>query len=133
MPDETWLAFEAMHALRPALRDEGEFVSRVNELQRPEGYRLVVSFDPGAERPSAAAGFRTGHSLAWGFYLYVDDLSTLPTARRRGHGGTLVSWLFEEATRLGCDSLHLDSGVGVDRTDEALAKRARPVTMRPPR
>ena len=28
-----------------------------------------------------------------------------------------MRWLFEEAGRLGCDSLHLDSGVGPDRFD----------------
>jgi GNAT superfamily N-acetyltransferase len=59
------------------------------------------------------AGFRTGHNLAWGHYLYVDDLSTRPDARRRGHGRALL----EEAKRLGCDQFHLDSGVGLDRAD----------------
>jgi GNAT superfamily N-acetyltransferase len=116
-PDETQLAFEAMRALRPGLRDEAEFVSRVNDVQRLEGYRLVASLDAGEERPSAVAGFRTGHGLAWGFYLYVDDLSTLPGARRRGHGSALMRWLLEEASRLGCDSLHLDSGVSSERID----------------
>jgi GNAT superfamily N-acetyltransferase len=55
--------------------------------------------------------------LAWGRYLYVDDLSTLPEARRRGHGRRLLDWLTEEARRQGCDQLHLDSGVGPDRID----------------
>jgi hypothetical protein len=27
----------------------------------------------------------------------------------------LLDWLLEEAARLGCDQLHLDSGVGLDR------------------
>lgn len=114
-PAETSLAFAAMCALRTEL-DEDAFIARV-AIQRAEGYRLVGSFDDRGERPSAVAGFRTGHSLAWGHYLYVDDLSTLPEARRRGHAGALMRWLFEEARRLGCDSLHLDSGVGADRAD----------------
>ena len=41
----------------------------------------------------------------------------LPSARRRGHGAALLAWLAEEAARLGCDQLHLDSGVGLDRAD----------------
>jgi GNAT superfamily N-acetyltransferase len=45
----------------------------------------------------------------------VDDLSTLPPARRRGHAQALLDWLAAEARRLGCDELHLDSGVGPDR------------------
>jgi hypothetical protein len=28
-----------------------------------------------------------------------------------------MDWLGEEAQRLGCDQLHLDSGVGIDRAD----------------
>ena len=49
--------------------------------------------------------------------LYVDDLSTLPAARRRGHARALLDWCAEEAARLGCDALHLDSGVGPQRQD----------------
>jgi len=113
---ETARAFDAMRALRPSLGDEATFRARVDR-QRAEGYRLVASFEGDAERASAAAGFRTAHSLAWGFYLYVDDLSTLPEARRRGHARALMAWLFDEARRLGCESLHLDSGVGPDRAD----------------
>ena len=76
-PGETALAFEAMRALRPHLADEGEFVRRVDERQRPQGYRLVgVVEDDG--RVSAVAGFRVLEMLAYARILYVDDLSTLP-------------------------------------------------------
>ena len=114
---QTRLPFRAMQALRPALVDEAEFVKRVDEAQRPEGYRLVAVFEEGHEQAVAVAGFRTGHNLAWGYHLYVDDLSTLPDARGRGHAGRLMRWLLEEATRLGCQHLHLDSGVGSARSD----------------
>lgn len=117
MPPETRLAFRAMRALRTQLADEESFVRRVDELQRPEGYRLVGAFEEGEPEAAGVAGFRTGHNLAWGRYLYVDDLSTLPEARRRGHGRHLLDWLGEEAERLGCDQLHLDSGVGLERSD----------------
>jgi GNAT superfamily N-acetyltransferase len=114
---ETGLAFAAMQALRADLADEQSFVQRVEEIQRPEGYRLVAAFEEGETSASAVAGFRTGHSLAWGHCLYVDDLSTLPEARRRGHGRQLLDWLLEEAGQLGCVQVHLDSGVGLDRAD----------------
>ena len=74
-------------------------------------------FEEGTEHALAVAGFRIGHSLAWGHYLYVDDLSTLAEARRRGHARALLDWLAGEARRLDCDSLHLDSGFGPERTD----------------
>jgi GNAT superfamily N-acetyltransferase len=117
VPPDTALAFPAMQALRPHFADEAAFVERVDGLQRAEGYRLIGVFEDEPAHALAAAGFRIGHMLAWGRFLYVDDLSTLPGARRRGYGRQLLEWLREEAERLGCDQLHLDSGVGPDRTD----------------
>jgi GNAT superfamily N-acetyltransferase len=114
-PGETGLAFEAMKALRPHHGDRDEFVRRVDEVQRPQGYRLVGAFEDG--RVVAVAGFRLIESLAWGRALYVDDLSTLPQARRRGHAGRLLEWCTDEAWRLGCEELHLDSAVGPERQD----------------
>ncbi|MGO8949985.1 MAG: GNAT family N-acetyltransferase [Ktedonobacterales bacterium] len=63
------------------------------------------------EHAAAVAGFRTGHSLALGYALYVDDICTRTAFRGRGHAGHLMQWLVEEARRLGCVQLHLDSGV----------------------
>jgi GNAT superfamily N-acetyltransferase len=106
-----------MAVLRPHFEDKETFVARVDDVQRAEGYRLVGVFEDGATHAVAVAGFRIGHMLAWGQFLYVDDLSTLPEARRRGYGMQLLEWLRKEAERLGCDQLHLDSGVGSDRVD----------------
>lgn len=106
-----------MQTLRSDYVDETAFVRRVDELQRPEGYRLVGVFVEPDEHALSVAGFRIGHNLAWGHYLYLDDLSTLPDARRAGYGRQLLDWLAEEAARLGCAQLHLDSGVGLDRAD----------------
>ena len=58
----------------------------------------------------AAAGFRRDHSLAWGDYLYIDDLVTLQAYRGRGHASRLLRWVADEGQRLGCNQLHLDSG-----------------------
>jgi GNAT superfamily N-acetyltransferase len=116
-PGETRLAFGAMRALRTALADEASFVRRVDEVQRPEGYRLVGAFEEGERSAVAVGGFRLAHNLAWGRHLYVDDLSTLEAARGRGHGRALLDWIASEAAALGCDQVHLDSGVGLDRAD----------------
>lgn len=114
---ETRLAHEAMRALRTAYESEQKFVEHVDGVLRPTGYRLLGTFSPDREPAVAVAGFRVGNSLAWGHYLYVDDLSTAPDARRHGHAGALLDWLIEEGRRLGCDQLHLDSGVGPERFD----------------
>lgn len=114
---ETHLAHQAMRALRTAYESEREFVEHVDGVLRPAGYRLVGAFVSDREQAVAVAGFRVGDSLAWGHYLYVDDLSTAPDARRRGHAGVLLDWLAQEGRRLGCGQLHLDSGTGPERFD----------------
>jgi GNAT superfamily N-acetyltransferase len=116
-PASTRLAFAAMRELRPQLPSEEAFVALVDERLRPSGYRLVGAFENQRGHAAAIAGFHLGRSIAWGHYLYVDDLSTLPEARRRGHGRALMDWLVAEGRRLGCDQLHLDSGVGTERID----------------
>jgi GNAT superfamily N-acetyltransferase len=104
-----------MRELRSHHRNLEAFVRRVDEVQRPQGYRLVGAFED--ERVVAVAGFRVIESLAWGRSLYVDDLSTLSEARRRGHAAALLDWCAEEARRAGCGELHLDSGLGAERAD----------------
>jgi GNAT superfamily N-acetyltransferase len=104
-----------MSALRTHHNDRLAFAERVNDVQRPQGYRLVGAFE--GERVVAVAGFRVLENLVSGRTLYVDDLSTLPESRRRGHAAALLDWCAEEARRLRCDVLELDSAVGPARTD----------------
>jgi GNAT superfamily N-acetyltransferase len=114
---DTHLAHQAMRTLRPAYASEQHFVEHVDRVLRPGGYRLLGAFVAGKQQAVAAAGFRAGHSLAWGHHLYIDDLSTVSDTRRQGHAGALLDWLIEEGRRLECGQLHLDSGVGPERFD----------------
>ena len=114
---ETARAARALLELRPQFGDAAALAARVDELQRPGGYRVLGSFEDGAEDASAASGFRVMETLFAGRLLYVDDLVTLPEARGRGHADALFAHLDQEAERLGCDQLHLDSGVGPERAD----------------
>ena len=109
--DEIATCFAAMRELRPHLTHES-FVSRVRR-QEADAYRLVFREIGG--KVVAVAGFRISESLAWGKYLYVDDLVTAAGERSKGHGGRLLRWLIEYARSHDCDQLHLDSGV--QRTD----------------
>jgi GNAT superfamily N-acetyltransferase len=113
--DETECAALAMLELRPRWQTLAALVDFIDNSLRPAGYRLVGVFDGDQPNAVAAAGFREVHALAWGHYLYVDDVSTLAAARRSGYGERLMDWLAEEAARLDCEGLHLDSGVAADR------------------
>jgi GNAT superfamily N-acetyltransferase len=114
---ETHLAHQTMRALRTAYESEQEFVEQVDGVLRPAGYRLVGAFVSDREQAIAVADFRVGDSLAWGHYLYVDDLSSTHDVRRQGHAGALLDWLAQEGRKLGCGQLHLDSGTGAERFD----------------
>jgi len=110
--DDAILAcFPVMRHLRD-LGDPAAFLRRVREQQR-SGFRLAALRDGG--EPVAVAGFRFGENLAWGCFLYVDDLVTLPDARSRGYGAALLTWLADFGRAHGAGQLHLDSGK--QRTD----------------
>jgi GNAT superfamily N-acetyltransferase len=115
---ETALGFLAMRAMRTHLESEAAFVEQVDTVLRPEGYRLAGAFEEGRDHAVAALGFRVLHMLAWGGRgFYIDDLVTHPEARRRGHARALLDWAVEEAGRLGCRQIHLDSATIPDRVD----------------
>lgn len=102
-------AFAAMRQLRPHVSDLSEFVRRVDDVQREQGYRLAGVFVDDASDAVAVAGFRVTDNLANGHNLYVDDLVTDEAHRGRGHARRLTAWLVDEARRLGCTTFHLDS------------------------
>ncbi|MHC4452061.1 MAG: GNAT family N-acetyltransferase [Planctomycetota bacterium] len=104
--DEIRSCYGVVRELRSHL-SESEFVARV-ERQAPQGYRLAFLSEAGV--PVCAAGFRLADTLAWGRFLYVDDLVTASTARSRGHGRAMLAWLLERARAADCAALHLDSG-----------------------
>lgn len=93
-----------------------ELIARIH-AQRGAGYRVAASFELGDSEAAAIAGFRIGDNLAWGRFLYVDDLVTRAALRGRGHADTIIAWLQQEAGRQACGELHLDSGVGLERAD----------------
>jgi GNAT superfamily N-acetyltransferase len=99
--------YPVMRELRPHIAED-QFLSRVRR-QEQTGYQLA--FVEQSDVVVAVAGFRIGENLAWGRFLYVDDLITLPSHRSKGFGANLLSWLREFAAKEGCVQMHLDSGI----------------------
>lgn len=100
--------FKVMSELRAHLM-ESDYLPLIRKLQREMGYQLLSLCDQ--KTISAVAGFRIGDSLAWGHYLYVDDLVSSEGGRSRGHGKALLDWLVAHGRAQQCTQLHLDSGV----------------------
>lgn len=105
-PAEISACFAVMVQLRPRYT-QNEFLAQV-QRQMKYGYRLASFSNAG--KVQAVAGFRLLENLAWGRFLYVDDLVTHQDARSQGHGKSLLTWLTDYARRQGCAQLHLDSG-----------------------
>ncbi|UNK58957.1 GNAT family N-acetyltransferase [Pseudoxanthomonas daejeonensis] len=99
-------AWPVVAQLRPHL-DEESFVAAAVR-QQAEGWKATVLYDAGV--PRAFAGWRVQEMLAHGRFLYIDDLVTDARTRSAGHGKALLDWLKEQARRLDCTSLQLDSG-----------------------
>lgn len=104
---EIQACYKVMLELRPHVGPD-EFLSRIRRQQEIAGYQLAYAFKGDVK---AVAGFRISECLAWGKFLYVDDLVTAGGDRSRGYGGTLFDWLVAYAKEAGCDEFHLDSGV----------------------
>lgn len=99
--------YSVMAELRPHVNRDA-FLGRVRGQER-QGYRLAFLEEGGEVK--AVAGFRVSECLAWGRFLYVDDLVTAARNRSQGHGRRLLDWLVERAVEERCDEIHLDSGV----------------------
>lgn len=98
--------YPVMSELRPHIRED-EFVERVKR-QATDGYKLACLVDGEVK---AVGGFRMAENLAWGRYLYVDDLVSRTSDRSKGYGGALFDWLVALAREKDCEQFHLDSGV----------------------
>jgi GNAT superfamily N-acetyltransferase len=104
---EVSATFPVMQQLRLHLKEE-EYLEVVQRLQH-SGYRLA--FVAEGSKVRCVAGFRVIEFLAYGKFLYVDDLVTAEDARSEGHGRRMLDWLVGVAREEGCESLQLDSGV----------------------
>lgn len=108
--DQIRSCYAVMAELRPQVKAD-QFLSRVRRQQEIAGYELAgITAETGAE-VKAVAGFRISENLAWGKFLYVDDLVSKSDERSKGYGGALFDWLVEYARRNDCDQFHLDSNV----------------------
>jgi len=100
--------FEVMKELRPHLADGEAFAAQVAR-QAGEGYRLLAAWQDG--RVAGLAGYRLQENLIYGRFIYVDDLVVGSRVRSRQIGQRLLDAVRDEARRLGCNRLVLDTGL----------------------
>ncbi|WP_044199641.1 GNAT family N-acetyltransferase [Dyadobacter tibetensis] len=103
----------AIQALRPLLSDD-MYMDAVRQTLADR--RQIIFIEENGEAVSVAV-FETGYNLFRGPYLYIDDLTTLPEARGKGHAGALIDWILDYARRENIKEVHLDSGVNPGRAN----------------
>nr|WP_295934129.1 GNAT family N-acetyltransferase [uncultured Dyadobacter sp.] len=103
-----------IQALRPFLTDD-IYPEAVRKTLADNRQIIFIAGDH--NEAAAVAVFETGYNLFRGKYIYIDDLSTLPSQRGKGYAGMLLDWIFDYAKVEGFNEVHLDSGVNAGRTD----------------
>ncbi|ASA58006.1 GNAT family N-acetyltransferase [Vibrio gazogenes] len=100
-------ALEVMLQLRPNYNVDT--LSRQIDKQQLNGYKVV--YVKSSEGVLAVAGFSVGEKLAWGKHIYIEDLVTNSQFRSCGVGKFIIDWFKTYALKIGCEQIHLDSGV----------------------
>ena len=98
--------YELMAVLRPHLI-KTDFPDQVNR-QMQQGYRLHALQNTNG--PLALIGYRLVENLIFGRFLYIDDLVTAPSLKRKGYAGQLLDWAIQFSIDEGCQAVQLDSG-----------------------
>jgi GNAT superfamily N-acetyltransferase len=98
--------WDVIKILRPHLKEDS-FMPMVFEMIN-EGYILAFIEEDGTA--VSAIGYRYLQYLYIGKHYYIDDLSTLGSARGKGYAGMLVDYVIAEAKSKGYTAVTLDSG-----------------------
>ena len=98
---------EIMSELRPHVA-KSEFLSTIERMQQ-QGYQLV--FLSVSDVVCAVAGYRVNEMLRTGKMMEIDDLITSREFRSKRYGGLLLDWIIDEAWKIGCRFVELDSAV----------------------
>jgi GNAT superfamily N-acetyltransferase len=98
-------------AVLKQLRPHREETAMVTQIIRQQAAGYLLAYVESEQVVRAVAGYRYGENLAYGKFMYVDDLVTNSDDRSQGLGKFLFDWLVSAAREHGCEVLALDSGV----------------------
>lgn len=103
-----------LHQIAPVLlqlRPQYSEQSLVAQIKAQQTAGFQIAYVIAETEVLCVAGFVLGEKLAWQKHIYVDDLVTVESQRSTGAGKCMLDWLKQHARDLGCQQLHLDSGV----------------------
>jgi GNAT superfamily N-acetyltransferase len=105
--DQIQACYPVMVQLRSHL-EVSSFIPRVRQ-QMQRGYQLAYLQND--VQVCTVTGFCISENLAWGRFMYVDDLVTDLEMRSQNYGHQILDWLVNYARQQDCQQLHLDSGL----------------------
>ncbi len=111
MEGKTAQAADAMLLLRPRWKTADAVIDFIDTKLRPTGYRLVGAFKDSSGTAVSVVRFSRAVVECIGHYMYIDDVSTLETARGNGFADELIRWVIADAKRRQCEGVHLDSAL----------------------
>ncbi|GIV40601.1 MAG: N-acetyltransferase GCN5 [Thermonema sp.] len=100
-------------------QEDDAFLFAIRKLQ-VEGYNLAYIEKEGIA--ASLVGFRVGENLAWGKYIFIDELATAKKYRHQGLASAIIDWLVDYAKTKKCSKIFLDF-VMVDDRAKAWAKQ----------
>lgn len=106
-PNDIPKLIPVLKVLRPARTEEE--LAKLLKILFDEGYKLAFIGDE--NMAFAAIGFRIQTFLYSGKTLYIDDLVTLETHRKKGYGKLLLDFAKKYAKERNCETFSLDSGM----------------------
>ncbi len=104
---ELYSIFPLVRQHHTTMKDE-DFESLIQEMKET-GYRTIGAFKD--QRLCATVGFWIGVRFYCGKYMYINNFIVDNTIRGQGIGSYVMNWLEEEAKKLGCKAIVLDSYV----------------------
>ena len=104
--DEIRASFRVFTRLRPHLTEDVFVEQALRQME--QGYTITAIYED--DLIVSGAGYRFGEALAWGKFIYIDDLITHPDARGKGYAGQLLDFVRDLAIEHNLDAVHLDSG-----------------------
>lgn len=102
--------------LRPFLKSESQYLKMVRNLVDNENCHFLYIKDKiegpsnNEPQPVSIITYRIFNSMFDGKQLYVMDLGTISSARKKGYAGILMDYVIEKAKEEKCNVVTLESG-----------------------
>lgn len=106
--------YPVLHELRPHVTSETQLLQMVRQMIDEEGCYFMYIKDTvegsSEAKPVSVLSYRILHCLFYGTQMYIMDVVTLSSAKKKGYAGALMDYAIEKGKEEKCNVVTLDSG-----------------------